>query len=91
MNFPKYFITKIVSMAKEHNVETCFLYLPGYNRIPSVPKELVFYNKLGTVLIPPSEIFSTASNFTDENHLNDSGSAKLAIWLLQQPPFADDK
>lgn len=89
MNFPKYFITEIVSMTKEQNVEIYFLYLPGYLRIPSVPKELAFYNKLGTVLIPPSEIFSTASNFTDENHLNDSGSGKLAVWLLRQPLFLD--
>ncbi|MGB3076778.1 MAG: hypothetical protein WBB36_15720 [Chitinophagales bacterium] len=81
MNFPEHFISEIAALASVNNVQLQFVFLPGFNPVKQMPNAYLFYKKYGTVLIPPAEIFSDPDNFKDENHLNDSGSTRLAAWL----------
>lgn len=83
-HFPEYYLKKIGSLAAQYKTRLFFLYLPGYSTLVGNPQEKELYQSLGTLLIPPSQIFTDRKNFTDENHLNSTGAKALCLWLSNQ-------
>lgn len=83
MNFPRYYLAEIATLAKANDARFFFLYIPSYGFSQRMPREYLYYRQFGQVLIPPAIIFSNPAYFMDENHLNDQGSAQMAEWLVQ--------
>jgi hypothetical protein len=82
--FPKAYLEKTAQTCKENSIQLCFVYLPGYGTSLRMPSEMELYKSYGAVLIPPSVIFENTSNWFDENHLNENGTAAVSQWLGEE-------
>lgn len=82
--FPRKYFKKINDLCVEKNIRLSFLYLPSYTSTSVLPTEYETYSQYGTVLLPPSSIFTNHSNWFDNKHLNKKGANELSLWLLEQ-------
>jgi hypothetical protein len=83
LGYNKAWIERLSQSCKAKNVELVFLYLPQYGCSNCPPRELTFYVQFGRVLIPPSEILDNRNNWSDHDHMNNSGSAAMSKWLFE--------
>lgn len=74
------YIEKMVALAKINNIKVYFLYMPEYASI-SHPEEIVFYEKRGTLLLPPDSIYNKPEYWKDVLHMNDDGAYAMSDWL----------
>lgn len=82
---PRTYLNEIHQLAQSKNIRLVFLYLPGFNSHPKqLPLEKAFYEKMGTVWIPPAEIYSNPKHWADPNHLNETGMTELTHWVAKQ-------
>jgi len=79
--FPRAYIRKIGHLCSEHGVKLVFIYLPEYASGLWQPLESSTYIKYGKILIPPKEIFESASYWGDGSHLNQAGARALSAWV----------
>ncbi len=84
LKYPKKYIQKIVDLAKNKNIKLIFLYLPSYGSTLKLPLEYDFYTEFGEVWIPPNTILINSEHWVDGEHLNYTGSTKLAKWLTEE-------
>lgn len=84
MQFPEFYLEKIVSLCRENKIALKFLYLPSFGNGGKLPAELKLYHQYGKVLLAPNEIFATKKNWRDANHLNYLGAEALTRWLKTQ-------
>lgn len=82
IGYNKAWIERLSNSCKAKNVGLVFLYLPQYGCSNCPPRELEFYQQFGTVLIPPVEILDNRNNWSDHDHMNNSGSASITKWLF---------
>lgn len=87
MRFPRSYLHKINQLVKENDIELYFLYLPEYGWPLDTPFELNTYQQYGRVLLPPEEIFTNATHWMDDGHLNDQGALELSKWVSTQLPL----
>ncbi|GAB3204110.1 hypothetical protein ABID22_004004 [Pontibacter aydingkolensis] len=80
----KSYVQKIYEIARENDVEIVFLYLPSYKSPVNKPVEYEFYNQMGHVWMPPSQILNDSTAWADINHLNHRGATALSGWLVKE-------
>jgi hypothetical protein len=75
-------VRQIVDLARSKNVKIVFLYLPEYiYAVGPGPQNVLFYDNLGPVLLPPQEVVANKANWGDFAHLNKNGALKLVPYL----------
>lgn len=84
LSYNKAWIERLSNSCKAQNVELVFLFLPQYGCSNCPPRELEFYQRFGSVLIPPGEILENRNNWSDHDHLNNSGSTAITKWLFEE-------
>jgi hypothetical protein len=84
LRFPFHYYKKIQELANEKGIQLYFIYMPQFGSPLKEPVEMNTYRKLGTVWIPPNEIFEDKNNWYDETHLNRTGANKLADWIIEK-------
>ncbi len=80
--YPEQYLKRISKYCKSHNIKLYFLYLPALGRNSPAPNNAEKYREMGSLLLPPSSIFTNLNNWTDGNHLNRNGSEEVSDWLL---------
>ncbi len=89
--YPLKYLEYIDELCASKNVNLIFLYLPSFsNSDYYIPKWRTKYEQLGSLLIPPKEIYKNPNHWKDKNHLNDQGAQVLSEWLASQLPFLDN-
>ncbi len=89
--FPRWFryqysfryLEKIFKLLEEEGCQVFFLYLPQYG-VPDEPHELAYYEKRGTVLMPPKSVYWNRYYWKDGSHMNDYGATALTSWLKEE-------
>jgi hypothetical protein len=79
--YPEGYLKKIGKICNNNSIDLYFLFLPSYGSQVHEPAEMKIYKELGTVLLPPVQLFEDKDNWFDENHFNMAGAAKLSEWL----------
>lgn len=74
--FPRYYVTKILDLAKQRGVAVKFLYLPAYGQ-PDLPYDTSLYAGRGQI-ITANDILAKKENWEDIDHLNLYGAAELS-------------
>lgn len=76
-----FYFKKLKTLAAQKKIMLYFLYLGRYGNQQKRPAQERDYMNYGKVLIPPDSIFCDPQNFSNVNHLNNRGAAKLSLWL----------
>ncbi len=84
LGYNKAWIERLSNNCKARNVELIFLFLPQYGCSDCPPRELGFYQQFGNVLIPPTDILENRNNWSDHDHMNNSGSTAITKWLFDE-------
>ena len=79
-HFPRYYLDKILTLAREQGVQVKFLYLPVFGQ-PHLPYDMALYQGHGELLLAGDDILSKPEYWFDLNHLNMYGAAKLSARL----------
>ncbi|MBN9509523.1 MAG: hypothetical protein J0I21_10490 [Alphaproteobacteria bacterium] len=89
-HLPRYYLDKILALAREKGVQVKFLYLPVFGQ-PHQPYDMSPYVGQGQMLYV-DDILADPANWFDLNHLNSFGAAKLSKRLprLLSESFAGD-
>jgi hypothetical protein len=82
--FGRHYLDSVIELAKRHDVQVHFLYLPAYGAPWAVMEEEAVYRRHGDLWVPPREIFEEPAHWMDESHLNAFGARKLATWLAER-------
>jgi hypothetical protein len=77
--YPRYYLDRILDLAKAKGVKVVFMYLPGYGQ-PPAPYDLRPYAGRGPI-IAFNDLLSNKGYWEDVNHLNAEGAAAVSARL----------
>lgn len=78
--FARYYLNRILALARERGVEVKFLYLPNYAFLRDRPRDPSLYAGHGEMLVP-GEVLANPGYWGDLHHLNLHGAAVLSAHL----------
>lgn len=78
--FARYYLARILALARERGVEVKFLYLPSYAFLRDRPRDPALYAGHGEMLAP-GEVLADPGYWGDLHHLNLHGAAALSAHL----------
>lgn len=81
LNYSKYYVEKIVKLARKNNCKVLFLYLPESGSNIKTPLLTDYYETYGKLIILPDSIVTKPSNWKDATHFNDSGAMEVSKFL----------
>jgi hypothetical protein len=84
LNYSKHYIEKIVKLARKHNCEVLFLYLPESGSKLKMPLLTDYYKTLGRLIVLPDSITEDRTNWKDATHFNDSGAVKVSEFIVSE-------
>jgi len=84
LNYSKYYIEKIVKLARQHNCEVLFLYLPESGSKLKMPLLIDYYKTFGRLIVLPDSITEDRTNWKDATHFNDSGAVKVSEFIVSE-------
>jgi hypothetical protein len=84
MQYPRRYLKKIKRLCAKNDIALYFLYMPSYDSRRSVPIEAETYRELGTLLVPPMEIYENQLYWYDKSHLNIPGAKAVSEWLADE-------
>jgi hypothetical protein len=84
LNYSKYYIEKIVKLARQNNCEVLFLYLPESGSKIKMPLLTDYYKTFGRLIVLPDSITEDRTNWKDATHFNDSGAMKVSEFIVSE-------
>ena len=84
MQYPRRYLRKIMRLCDKNQIALYFLYMPSYDSRRPVPLEAETYQSLGTLLLPPMEIYENQLYWYDKSHLNIPGAKAVSKWLADE-------
>jgi hypothetical protein len=81
LNYSKYYLEEIVSLAKRNHCEVVFLFLPESGSDLNSPLLTDYYNEMGNLLILPDSMVKNKLNWKDATHFNDAGALKVSEYV----------
>jgi len=84
LNYSKHYVEKIVNLARQHNCEVLFLYLPESGSKIKIPLLTDYYKTLGRLILLPDSIVTNPLNWKDATHFNDSGALEVSDFIVSE-------
>ena len=84
LNYSKYYLEKIVKLARQNNCEVLFQYLPESGSKIKIPLLTDYYKTLGNIIVLPDSIVTNPLNWKDATHFNDTGALKVSEYIVSE-------